>query len=124
MRIEQDDALVHIVERSVKDLEFVGMLHDVGDVGVTQHAPAVRQRGALEAQYFAAAQAQIARLRLANLHMLHALGDIGVQQMLGHVVGAGVATVIHQRDKGGIGVCLGVRQSPHFAEGAVDEPRA
>jgi hypothetical protein len=122
--VEQNDAGLHIVECGAHHGEMVGLSDDVGDVSIAQHAPAVGQHGALEAQHLAAGQPEIARGRIACDDRLDALGDIGLEILSADLIGAGFAAVTHQRGEGGFGRRLGVREAPHLAKGAIDELRA
>ena len=97
------------------------MAHEVGHRRVAQHAPAVGQGGADEAQHLAIAQGDVDRRGIAGPHHLHALRDEGAELILGQLERAGVAAVIHQRDEGRLAVGLFVGQRKIVAEGAVDE---
>ena len=52
------------------------------------------------------------------------LGDVGVQFILGKLVSAGIAAMIHQRDEWRLAVGLARRAAKNNREGAVDEFRA
>jgi hypothetical protein len=106
---------------SPKRFQFVGMADDVGDVGVAEHAAAVGQHGALNAQHRAVGAADVARRAFSAADLADTIGDIGVHLIRRHFVSAYVAAVIEQRYVGrpAFGDCIG--QPPNLAKGAVDE---
>ena len=100
---------------------IVGVANEVGDRRIAQHASAVGQRRADEAQHLSVGEIDVDRRGIAGPHHFGALGDEGAQFVLGQFPGAGVAAVIHQRDERRLAVGLLVGQRKIIAEGAVDE---
>ena len=97
------------------------MANEVGDRRIAQHASAIGQRRANEAQHLSVGEIDVDRRGIAGPDHFGALGDERAQFVLGQLPGAGVAAVIHQRDEGRLAVGLLVGQREIIAEGAVDE---
>ncbi len=77
----------------------------------------------MQADDLAVGEPQVQGRRISGAHQRDAFGDVVVEVFGENFVSAGIATVIHQRHKGWLVVCLGIWQTPHLAKGTVDKLR-
>ena len=120
--IEQNDAVLHIVEGVTQYLQFIGMPNDIGNVRVAEHAAAIREDGALQSNGFTAGATQVERCRVTIPDQARdTFGNIGIEFGRGGLISIGIAAVIHQRDESRISIRGRVGQRPHAAEGPIDE---
>ena len=103
--------------------QLVGRVHQFRDVGISQHASAVRQGDALELQRAAVGQPQLHRRLAAGANLGDALADIVVHCRGRDFQDAGLLAVRHE-----VGKIVGRtgrrwRQAPYSVVGLIDEPR-
>lgn len=93
------------------------------DVGIGQHAAALRHGNALELQDSPVGQPKLHRRLAAGTNQGDALADIVGHRLGRDLVGPGLAAMLHQVGKMIVRAGRRRRQRPHAMKGAVDEPR-
>jgi hypothetical protein len=76
--------------------QLIGGMHQVGDVGIGQHAAAVRHGDALDLQDSPIGQPQLHRRLATGANQRNTLADIVAHRLGRDLVGPGLAAVLHQ----------------------------